>query len=125
MIFKINDIQYTIREIEQEQFITDKEEDGYYFGQTHFDIQEIWLDKRLSEPRKRKALYHELMHCYIKECITTQEITNFNEEVLCDICANALDFIKMVSDDYFKSKKIMEEIYNEGQRNRGKDKKSN
>lgn len=102
MKFNMNGVEYIIKEISQSDFDNIEEKDGYYFGQSHFAIQEIWLDKDLKESRKRKALYHELMHCYIKEYLTTQDISNFNEEVLCDLCANSHDLIQKIADDYFK-----------------------
>ena len=102
--FVMNGITYTIIEVDQEEFMKYKckEDDGYYFGQTHFSTQEIWLDKNLNTNRKMKALYHELMHCYIKEYITTQELDNFDEEILCDISANAHEIIQNISEEYLK-----------------------
>lgn len=113
MKFYIGNVEYTIKEVEQKEFNQIEEDDGYYFGQSHFFTQEIWLDKSLNESRKRKALYHELMHCYLKECITTQELTNFNEELLCDISANAHDFIQEIAEQYFKRIRIEELLENE------------
>lgn len=99
----INNTKYLIKEVEQKDFInhdSHNKDDGYFFGQTHFDIQEIWLCKTLSNEKKRKTLIHELTHVYIKEYLTTQEIEP-NEEVLCDIHANSHDMIHSIVEKYF------------------------
>lgn len=102
----MNEVLYEIKEVEQKEFYksSNDEEDGYYYGQSHFHTQEVWIDKDLPEYKKRKTLYHELTHIYIKEYLTTQDI-NPNEEVLCDICANSHDIIHKIVDNYFKDVK--------------------
>ena len=103
MKFKMNDVEYIIKEVEQKELKEYQidEEDGYYYGQSHFQTQEIWLDKTLSKEKKRKTLYHELTHVYIREYLTTRDISP-NEEVLCDISANSHDIIHKIVDDYLK-----------------------
>lgn len=103
MFFEMNDVKYRIKEVEQKDFWEYKvnEEDGYYYGQSHFQTQEIWLDKTLSKEKKKKTLYHELTHVYIREYLTSRDITP-DEEVLCDISANSHDIIHKIVEDYFR-----------------------
>ena len=92
MNFSMHDSIYKIIEVDQEQLMKYKEENvGYYYGQTHFIDQEIWIDKDLPYERKKRTLYHELMHVYIREY----------EEMLCDICANAHEIIDNIANKYF------------------------
>lgn len=102
--FYMNGVLYTIKEVFQNKFWENQndEQDGYYYGQTHFQTQEVWIDKTLSDDKKRKTLYHELTHVYIKEFITTGDI-EFNEEVLCDIAANSHNVIHEIVENYFSS----------------------
>ena len=102
-VFEINESIYSIKEVSQEELskITVDEEDGYYYGQTHFQTQEILIDKDLSYVRKKKTLYHELMHVYIREYLTTRDISP-NEEVMCDISANSHDIIQDIVEKYFE-----------------------
>lgn len=106
----MNDITYTIKEVEQKEFWNYQvdEEDGYYHGQSHFQTQEVWIDKDLSAEKKRKTLYHELVHVYIREFLTTRDISP-NEEVLCDISANSHDIIHKIVEDYFHKDIIKKE----------------
>ena len=101
--FRINRSDYVIKEVSQEELLKTivDEEDGYYYGQTRFPIQTIFIDKDLSYERKKKTLYHELMHVYIREYLTTRDISP-NEEVMCDISANSHDIIHDIVEDYFK-----------------------
>ena len=103
MQFKMNDITYTIKEVEQKAFWDYQvdEEDGYYYGQSHFQTQEVWIDRNLPIEKKRKTLYHELTHVYIREYLTSRDISP-SEEVLCDISANSHDIIHKIVEDYFK-----------------------
>ena len=106
MKFKMNNCEYEIKEVTQEELqkeITD-EDDGYYYGQTRFRKQIILIDKDLSKERKRKTLIHELTHVYIREYLTTRDISP-DEEVLCDISANSHDIIHKIVEDYFKNNK--------------------
>lgn len=113
MIFKMNNIEYKIKEVSQEEFTKYQidESDGYYYGQSHFKEQEVWIDKDLPFARKKKTLYHELTHVYIREYLTTRDITP-DEEVLCDISANSHDIIHEIVEKYAteKYKVIPEDI---------------
>ncbi len=101
MKFVMNRSEYTIKEVSQKEFWDYKvdEQDGYYYGQSHFQTQEVWIDKDLFLEKKIKTLYHELTHVYIKEYLTTRDIEP-NEEVLCDIAANSHDLIHKIVEDY-------------------------
>ena len=101
--FRINRSDYVIKEVSQEELLKTivDEEDGYYYGQTRFPIQTIFIDKDLSYEQKKKTLYHELMHVYIREYLTTRDISP-NEEVMCDISANSHDIIHDIVEEYFE-----------------------
>ena len=87
---------------ELQEEIAEEEEDGYYYGQTRFRKQIILIDKDLSKERKRKTLIHELTHVYIREYLTTRDISP-DEEMLCDISANSHDIIHKIVEEYFKN----------------------
>lgn len=103
MKFKMNSSYYTIKEVSQEELQEEiaEETDGYYYGQTRFRKQQILIDKDLSYERKKKTLYHELMHVYIREYVSTRDI-ELTEESLCDISANAHDIIHGIVKYYFE-----------------------
>lgn len=106
MKFKMNNVEFKIKEVDQDElqkWHNDEEEPGYYYGQTHFMTQEVWLDKICSKEKKRKVLIHELTHAYIREYLSASDI-ELNEEILCDICANSHDIIHKIVEDYFKNK---------------------
>ena len=108
MKFKMNEIEYEIKEVEQEELMKYRNQDeGYYYGQSHFIEQEIWLDKELNKEKKRKTLIHELTHVYIREYITSRDIEP-DEEVLCDIAANSHDIIHKIVHEYFLESGIRE-----------------
>lgn len=109
MKFKMNNRQWQIKEISQEeirQHIKDYKyggepiETGKYFGQTYYDEQIIYIDKDLHIGQKRQTLMHELMHCYIG-CYL-YEIKEYTEEDVCNISASAHDIIHKIVEDYFK-----------------------
>ena len=102
-VFEMNGSIYSIKEVSQDYLSTQvvDENDGYYYGQTRFQSQEILIDKDLSYVQKRKTLYHELMHVYIREYLTTRDISP-NEEVMCDISANSHDIIHNIVKGYFE-----------------------
>ena len=114
MKFKMNNIEYQIKEVDQKEYKEyRKEEDkkteceetdttkGMYFGATHSYQNIIFLDKYLPKDRKKKTLIHELTHCYIAEYITHEE-TQFSEENVADIGANSHDIIHKIVEEYFK-----------------------
>ena len=111
MKFKMNNREWEIRELSQEeirQHIEDYKYDGKpikvgkYFGQTYFDEQIIYIDKDLHIEQKKQTLLHELMHCYIG-CYL-YEFKSFDEENVCNISANSHNIIHKIVEDYFKEK---------------------
>lgn len=104
MKFDINNHIWEIKEKSQEEMkkeIEDETKDNYYFGLTLRKKHEIWLDNSLCADQKKQTLKHELMHCYIASFMTLDEI-KFTEELLCDISANANDFIFKLAERYFE-----------------------
>ena len=87
---------------------------GYYEGETHFITQEIWLSDDVPDTQLDKTLFHELMHCYIRMYITTQEL-EYNEESLCDISANAYEIISSIITDFYQYKNKMKEKIKESE----------
>lgn len=101
--FSMNNRTFTIYEVNQNDLMRYKnEETGYFYGQSHFKHNEVWLDKDLTNDIKRETLYHELLHCYIVSFITTQDIEHYDEELMCDISARSHNLIHKIVDDYFK-----------------------
>lgn len=114
MKFKMNGIEYEIREVEQKEYKQyRKEEDrntcceetdtskGMYFGATHNYQNIIFLDKHLPYDRKKRTLIHELTHCYIAEYITHED-KQYSEEDIADIGANSHYIIHKIIQKYFK-----------------------
>lgn len=113
MKFKMNNVEYTIKEVSQQEYkelrIKEDEEDGVeisdvkngiYQGSTYYTKGIIYIDKNLPHEIKRKTLIHELTHCYIREYITHEE-KNYSEEMVADISANSHDIIHKIVEDYF------------------------
>lgn len=115
--FKINNREWEIEEISQEEIKimqnkrnANEEEniksiDTRYYGITYCDEQKIYLDKDLTEDRKRATLIHELTHCYIWN-YGLYNVPHFNEEMVCDLVSSINDFI---NDIVGKFKKILDE----------------
>lgn len=80
-----------------------EEKNGYYYGQTHFSTQEIWISEDIPDTQLDKTLFHELMHCYIRMFITTQEL-EYNEESMCDISSNAYVIISEIISSFLEYK---------------------
>ena len=112
MKFKMNDREWEIKELNQEEirqhFINYKYDgepvQGKYYGMTYMDEQTIYIDSSLHPEQKKQTLMHELMHCYIGCYITHQE-QQYTEEDLCNISANSHNIIHKIVEDYFKNNK--------------------
>ena len=112
MKFKINNMNWEIEEISQEEIKTMQNErkakdeenvkslDWRYYGITYNDDLKIYIDKNLHADRKKKTLIHELTHCYINSYITHQD-KNYNEEDIADIVSNSYDIVHEIVDKYF------------------------
>ena len=112
MYFEMNGVEYIILEVPQSYFGSDETDgDGYYYGKTYFKEFKICLDKDLNNVKKRKTLIHELLHVYIREYITSYDLP-FDEELLCDISANAHDIINKIVEDYFANRNLITAEYN-------------
>jgi len=113
MTFKINNCEWIIKELSQEQmkaelqkrYAREIEEEpshsGRYLGLTFEDTQTIMLDEELPNDRKRKTLLHELTHCYINMYITHENKT-YCEEDICNIVANSYYIITEIVNKYFE-----------------------
>ena len=101
--FTINGSEYTIKETCQEEIKRHikNDDNDFYYGLTVHQDNLIYLEKSLSYNKKRKTLIHELMHVYIAEFVTTYTI-DYDEELLCDICANAHELVNEIVNDYFE-----------------------
>ena len=113
MKFKINDREWEIRETDinglREQYNKDlveeeRDKKSFFYGLCTLSEQLILLNKNVHIERKKKTLYHELMHVYKDVFIGNQEF-QFNEEELCDISANSHNIIHKICEDYFKENK--------------------
>lgn len=116
MKFKINNVEWEIKEISQKEikqlqnkkFANNEEniEDTAhrYYGITYNDDCIIYLDKDIKQDRKRRTLLHELTHCYISNYITHQD-KNYDEEMVADIVSNSYDIITEISNKYFSEVK--------------------
>lgn len=115
MQFKINNRNWTITEVSQQEIKNmqnirraNEEEnlkstDTRYYGITYIDIQKIYIDEDLPKDVKRATLIHELTHCYIANYITHSERT-YSEEDVADIVANSFDNISELVNEYFEGK---------------------
>lgn len=102
MNFTLNNQEWTILLKDQQDFDNHGDhtkEDGYFFGQSHFNYQEIWLDKSLKHSKIKNTLYHELMHVYLKTYVTNGDCS-YDEESLCDLSANSHDIIHNIAQKY-------------------------
>lgn len=55
MKFKMNNSEYEIIEVSQKELMEFKEQDeGYYYGQTHFIEHQVWIDQDLPLERKKE-----------------------------------------------------------------------
>lgn len=109
MKFKINGMDWQIKEVSQEylkRVVEDKENDGEYYGLCRFKTQTIYLFEDLPFQQKRKTLMHELTHCYIGSHITFTFLNNATEDVWCDIVANSHDIIHDIVEAYFYKPKV-------------------
>ena len=102
MIFKMNELEFTIKNASAEEVKTvfnDKNEDSYYYGSTTLSKQEILINNEVSIEKQRETLYHELMHCYIY-CYLCDGL-QFDEEGICNISAKSHNIIHKIVEDYF------------------------
>lgn len=104
MDFIVNYDCWHIIEIGKEQlkemYEKEMEEKAYYvFGLTKRSTHEIYINKDSCYEQKIKTLKHELTHCYIW-AHGLYNVTDINEEVLCDLVASSNEFINRVVEVY-------------------------
>ena len=99
---------------ESRQVVKEKYEDAMnektieVFGLTNFCEQKIYINKDMNKDLKEHTLMHELLHCYIAEYCSIEQ-NDYNEEVMCDICANSHNIIHKIVEDYkLKNSKFKE-----------------
>lgn len=112
MKFKLNGVEWRIEEVSQVEIkcLQNKRNGNHkenlksvndrYYGITYIDDCVIFLDKHLKADRKRKALLHELAHCYISSYMPHGE-KEYTEEDVADIVSNSFDIIQGISKAYF------------------------
>lgn len=106
MEFEINNDKWKIEEKGKDElkelYEKEMEEKTYYvFGVTIKPEHLIYINKNMCIDQKIKTLKHELTHCYIWE-YGLYNVTDVNEEVICDLVASSNDFINDVVNKYFK-----------------------
>lgn len=105
MKFEINGRHWEILEADQKKMceIENEPEDTHlkFFGLTVYETQKIYLWEKLEKEQKRQTLMHELMHCYIGNYVSFQDL-QLTEDVMCNISANSHDIIHEIVEKYFK-----------------------
>lgn len=107
MNFIVNNDTWSIKEVESEElrkiYQEEMEEKVYYvFGVTRKHDHVILLNKELCKDQKIKTLKHELTHVYIWE-FGLYNVTDANEEMICDLVACSNDFINRIVELWEKS----------------------
>lgn len=103
MNFKINNTEWTIKEVDEATINNEMKQDGT-LGVTIYKTQEILLLK--DQANIIKTLKHELMHVWLYEYGYNQDEKEFNNEDVCEIVASSNDFINEVVNQY-KNKDII------------------
>lgn len=108
MKFKMNNRNWEILETDQKKLKEIEEcenEKGNIYGLCCYDTQIIYLWEDLHKEQKRETLIHELLHCYIG-CYCSFEDVVWNEDLMCNVCANSHDIIHDIVNKYFDNKTI-------------------
>lgn len=104
MKFKINNSEWTIKEVDEATINNEMKQDGI-LGITIYKTQEIMLLK--DQANIVKTLKHELMHVWLYEYGHPQDDeSTYKYEDVCEIVASSNDFINEVVEQY-KSKDIV------------------
>lgn len=103
MKFKINNTEWTIKEVNEATINNEAEGDGT-LGLTIYKTQEILLLK--SQANLIKTLKHELTHVWLYEYGHNQDDKQFNYEDVCEIVASSNDFINEVVKQYTNTGEI-------------------
>lgn len=110
MVFECNRNLWTIIEMDKDSlkamYEKEMEEKAYYvFGVTIKSSHTIYINKDMCEEQRIRTLKHELTHCYIWE-YGLYNITEVNEELICDLVSASNNFINEVVANYKKELKI-------------------
>lgn len=102
MKFKINDDEWEIRQISNEEMMAMVEENkDFTHGVTVYSQQKIFLNKLA--PNKKRTLYHELTHLFLYEYGHNQfDEQSYSYEDVCEISASSHDIIHKIAEDYFR-----------------------
>lgn len=104
MKFKINNSEWTIKEVD-EATINNEEKNDYTLGLTFYKTHEIWLLN--NNEGIIRTLKHELMHVWLWEYGHSQDDEKqYKYEDVCEIVACSNDFINEVVEQYKNNKQI-------------------
>ena len=104
MKFKINNTEWTIKEVTEAE-INNEMKNDYTMGVTIYKTQEILLLK--DQANLIKTLKHELVHVWLYEYGHAQnDDKKYDYEDICEIVASSNDFINEVIEQY-KNKDIV------------------
>ena len=107
--FDMNGIEYTIKEVSNEEikecnkkdFPSDDTTDTLFYGLTRHNVNEILLNKDCVLDRKVSTLKHELAHVFLANSGIAFDGKEYNEEEVCSIVSASNDFINTVVNNYF------------------------
>jgi Zn-dependent peptidase ImmA (M78 family) len=103
MKFEMNDRKWSIELVPQRVLVEESEDTSdkpqTYFGLTVFNQQKIYLWDKLSKEQLVHTLIHELMHCYIGQYISLENLT-LDEEVMCELVSNSHFIIRDIVDNF-------------------------
>ena len=99
MKFKINNTEWTIKEVDEATINNEMKQDGT-LGVTIYKTQEIMLLK--DQANIIKTLIHELVHVWLYEFGHNQNDKEFNCEDICEIVASSNDFVNEIVEQYVK-----------------------
>lgn len=102
----MNNHKWLVKEVSRDSILQiyrdDTGEDALFvYGLTKYDMHIIFINEEMCFEMKRKTLLHELLHCYIEEYVSI-DLDNFNDETMCNICANSHDIIHEIIKKYDK-----------------------
>jgi hypothetical protein len=104
MKFKINNTEWTIKEVTEAE-INNEMKNDYTMGVTIYKTQEILLLK--DQANLIKTLKHELVHVWLYEYGHAQnDDKKYDYEDICEIVASSNDFINEVVEQYKSNKEI-------------------
>lgn len=114
MKYNINEIEWEIIEVGQEELISDYKKDSpkaniegsYIYGRTYYPENKIKLSEELTEAEKKKTLKHELCHCWMWNNANHGR-EEYNDEDICEIVANSNNFINQIMNKYFTKEEII------------------